>query len=81
MQKIKKPKGLDEEREVLTLTKGLGELDEKSNINGCNFVWGSTGMITLNDGYFYFSEDFKKEDGFGTEVKLYKFNKKSFDRV
>jgi len=38
------------------------------------------GMISLGDGYFYFSKDFANEDGTrGTIVELYEFDEnKSF---
>ena len=31
-------------------------------------------MISLGDGYFYFSHDRKTEDGYGTTVKLHKYH-------
>lgn len=66
--------GLDEKGEVITLAP-VGEVDESTGIRGINFPYGATGMISLGDGHFYFSKDFKNEDGTrGTVVGLYEFD-------
>ena len=61
----------------------IGLLDENSGIRGVNFPYGATGMISLGDGYFYFSQDFRNEQGFGSEVCLYRFDATTgrFDQV
>lgn len=53
----------------------LCERGEKhpSGIRGSWFGYGSTGMISLGGGEYYFSHDgFKESEGFFTEVHLYK---------
>lgn len=72
-------KGTGEKGDVLFLAEA-GELDENTGIKGINFPYGATGMISLGDGYFYFSKDFANEDGTrGTVVGLYEFDgNKSF---
>ena len=75
---IKTPKGLFEEHETLTLRNDLGITDKNTGISGIDFAFGSTGMISLGENYFYFSEDYKNENGYGTNVNLYKFNGKTF---
>ena len=62
---------------------GIGCVDDGSGIRGVEFPYGATGMISLGDGYFYFSQDFREEDGWGTEVVLYRFDreKDNFERV
>lgn len=72
----KKALFVDGDKERLHLA-DVGILDEKSGIRGINFPYGTTGMISLGDGYFYFSQDFREEDGWGTEVVLYRFDKES----
>lgn len=52
-----------------------GAYHEATGIYGYQFPYGSTGMISLGDGFFYFSRDFHNEDGFGTEIGLYRFIK------
>ena len=66
--------GVGEKGEVLFLA-DVGEIDEKTGIRGIDFPYGATGMISLGDGYFYFSKDYKNEDGTrGTTVGLYEFD-------
>lgn len=65
--------GLQEEGSTLTLA-ACALTDEATGISGYNFPYGATGMATLNDGCFYFSRDFKDENGFGTNVGLYRFD-------
>ena len=47
-------------------------LNIKSEAPGSYFPLGSTGMVSLENGLYYFSHDFRDEDGHGTVVKLYK---------
>lgn len=42
---------------------GRGETDAATGIRGCNFPHGSTGMIALGGGYYYFSEPGSTPDG------------------
>jgi len=54
----------------------FGLKDERTEIRGMDFPYGSTGMISLGDGNFYFSKDFKTDDGWGTDIAKYKFDDK-----
>jgi hypothetical protein len=72
----KKAPFMDGDKERLHLA-DVGFWDEKSGIRGINFPYGTTGMISLGDGYFYFSQDFCQEDRWGTEVVLYRFDKET----
>ena len=57
------------------MARQLGRLLAKTRIRGIDFPYGATGMISLGDGYFYFSKDYKNEDGTrGTTVGLYEFD-------
>ncbi|MBQ8599268.1 MAG: hypothetical protein IJ411_04045 [Oscillospiraceae bacterium] len=69
--------GLEEQGEIMQLA-DFGLLDEDSGIRGLNFPYGSTGMISLGDGSFYFSRDFKDDSGWGTEIGLYRFDGTNF---
>ncbi|MBQ3049844.1 MAG: hypothetical protein IJC94_07810 [Oscillospiraceae bacterium] len=53
----------------------LGEKNAVSGICGSRFPYGATGMISLGDGRFYFSEDFCDENGYGSNICLYSFDK------
>ena len=68
--------GLEREGEKLFLSK-IGEHDEKSGIYGINFGLGSTGMASLSDGRFLFSEEFSDENGWGSEIHLFEFDEKN----
>lgn len=68
-----KHKNLDEEILTLSLAK-VGQKDEKTNIWGIDFPYGSTGIISLGDGIFYFSQNFLNDSGHGTNIALYQFN-------
>lgn len=76
---IQKLKGIGHDGEVLTLAK-VGECQAGTDIYGYRFAYGSTGMISLGDGYFYFSQDgFSEDTGYFTTVKLYRYdNEKGF---
>ncbi len=45
----------------------------RNSIYGYNFPYGSTGMIALGNGYFYFSEDCKENDAFSSKIRLYRY--------
>ena len=74
-----KHNALDEEIITLSLA-AIGERHEASGVWGTNFPYGSTGMISLGDGYFYFSQDFGngRENPWGTNVALYRFDGNAF---
>lgn len=46
--------------------------NENIKTPGSNFPLGSTGMISLGEGLYYFSDDFKDETGHCSTVRLYK---------
>ena len=48
--------------------------DEKTGISGIDFPYGSTGTLSLGGGYFYFSRPYKNNDGWGTDIGLYRFD-------
>ncbi len=76
-----KLKNSDENVEILHLAE-IGQKDETTGIYGIDFPYGSTGIISLGDGYFYFSENYTYElpEGktYGSNVRLYKFDGNSF---
>ena len=49
--------------------KGLCE----KGMYGYRFPYGSTGMIALGDGYFYFSEDHGKNGEYSSDIRLYRY--------
>ena len=59
--------------EMITLA-NVGIEDKKTGIFGFEFPYGSTGMISLGEGKFYFSRDFRNDDGYGTDIGLYEFD-------
>ncbi len=78
-----KHNALDEQITTLTLAK-VGEKHEPSGVWGIDFPYGSTGMISLGDGYFYFSEPISNEQRtvWGCTVHLYKYcDKEGFTEV
>ena len=70
--------GLGEEGETLSLAQ-IGLRDDTTGLCGSDFPHGSTGMISLGDGFFYFSEHYRTENGFGTVVRLYRFDPEKAD--
>ena len=62
-------------RDYLTLS-SLGERDEKTGITGIDFPHGSTGVIALGEGKFYFSRPSQGAGVWNTEIALYKFDGK-----
>lgn len=69
-------KGMSERGEVLSLAKD-GIFDESSGVYGFDFPHGSTGIASLGDGYYYFSQHWvnKEADEAGTDVYLYRYDK------
>ena len=74
-----KHRALNEDIFTLTLAE-IGHKDEKSGLWGMSFPYGSTGMISLGDGHFYFSQPFGngKETPYGTDVILYQYDGDDF---
>ena len=70
-----KHRTLKENVSTLTLAK-IGREHEQSGVWGMPFPYGSTGMISLGDGHFYFSQHFGngKETPWGTNVVLYRLH-------
>ena len=44
-----------------------------NDIYGYRFPYGSTGMIALGDGYFYFSEDHSQNKEYSSDIRLYRY--------
>ena len=74
------PKGLDEKVETLPLCLFSAEKSE-NGINGSDFPYGSTGMISLGDGLFYFSKNFCNDDGQGSDICLFTFDGENFKEI
>ena len=62
-------------REYLTLS-DMGILDEATGIRGIDFPYGSTGVISLGEGKYYFSKPSEKGEEWSTEISLYSFDGK-----
>ena len=60
---LKELKGFDnkEKGQVLQLAKA-GMHDEKSGVYGWDYKWGATGIHSLDNGYFYISQNGRSED-------------------
>ena len=56
---------------VVPLAQG-GLQDAKTGISGWNFPYGSTGMHSFGNGYFYISENKSGKDGESTVLRLYR---------
>ena len=78
--KVEKLRGLEETGETLSLA-DYGLKDEKTGLRGLDFPYGSTGMISLGDGCFYFSRDFKDESGWGCDIGLYQLKDQQFTEL
>ncbi len=65
-----KLKGINEIGKLLPLKK-LDFFKSRGRISGCNFPYGSTGLISLGDNKFLFSEEFSSENGHGTDIYSY----------
>ena len=75
---LKKLKGLRASGLILPL-KRFPFFKAKGKICGCNFPFGSTGMISLGNGRFLFSEEFRDENGHGTDIYSYRlYSEKGF---
>ena len=63
----------EQEGDVLTLAE-RGEKHEASGVRGWYYKYGTTGLHSFGDGYFYVSYDGKDENGWYTNVKLCKWD-------
>ena len=54
--------------------KQTGMKDEATGIRGWMFPVGSTGMVSLGDGYFYFSHNYNSEQGQGSTIRMYRYS-------
>lgn len=61
-----------EARKFLSLKK-TGLYDEKTGIYGYRFKYGSTGMFSLGNGLFYFSEDRGADGAYESTLRLYRY--------
>lgn len=63
-------RGVGETGTVLPLAP-LDEYDQASGLHGSRFSLGSTGMIALSEGGYYFSKPLRDERGNGSEIVWY----------
>ena len=67
---------------ILSLA-SLGQKSDKNELMGSFFPYGSTGIASLGDGYFYFSVPYEKREEkvgfFGSKVSLYKYSPETED--
>ena len=71
---FEKLNNINESGEVLHLAK-VGITDTQTGIRGIEFPYGSTGMISLGDGGFFFSKNFSDANTYGTEIEVYRFDR------
>ncbi len=69
------PAKTDGGRKFLSLAQ-IGELDRGTGIRGIDFPYGSTGVISLGEGFFYFSKPSDENGEWSTEISLYSFDGK-----
>ncbi len=67
---------LDESCEQIQLAE-IGQKHEQSGVWGMTFPYGSTGIISLGNGLFYFSRPFCEGENWGTDIGLYEFDGKT----
>lgn len=72
---MKKAPVLNGGREYLTLS-DIGVRDEATGIYGIDFPYGSTGVISLGEGKYYFSKPAQSGGLWNTEIALYSFDGK-----
>ena len=70
--------GLAEQGDTLPLAP-VGLRDADSGLYGSLFPLGATGMIALGGGQYYFSREFKNEQGHGSDVYLYTIDEAATD--
>ena len=69
-------KGVGEQGQVIPLT-DLGSGVCSDEICGSQFPHGSTGIISLGEGYFYIAQPYHNEKGFGGVIDLYQFDREN----
>ncbi|MBR5139963.1 MAG: hypothetical protein IKV16_02805 [Clostridia bacterium] len=62
-------------RDYLTLS-DIGVRDAATGICGIDFPYGSTGVISLGEGKYYFSKPSERGEEWSTEISLYSFDGK-----
>jgi len=67
-------RGIGETGAVIPLTDFNNSL-HSGEICGSAFPHGSTGIISLGEGYFYISQSFQNDHGFGGVIELYRFDR------
>lgn len=73
-----KLKGISEYAETLELKK-FDFFKSRGKICGSDFTYGATGMISLGNGCFLFSDEFKENGKYGTDVYSYQlYNERGF---
>ncbi len=65
--------GVNEEGAVVGLTDFSGDIGY-GEICGSDFPYGSTGIISLGDGYFYMARPFKEDGIHGGVIELYRLD-------
>ena len=81
VKKYENVKGIDEKVKTLPLCL-FGAEKAENGISGSDFPYGSTGMISLGDGLFYFSKHFlDKENGHGSDICLFNFDGENFTEI
>ena len=79
--KYENVKGIDEKVKTLPLCL-FGAEKAENGISGSDFPYGSTGMISLGDGLFYFSKNFHREnEGHGSDICLFSFDGENFTEI
>lgn len=73
-------KGIEKRGMVIPLS-DLGSGVINGEICGSHFPYGSTGIISLGEGYFYISEPFKNDEGYGGNIYLYKLDQENLTFV
>ena len=72
-------RGTDESGKMLMLAE-FGTEHRKTGIYGSDFKYGATGMASLGEGYFLFSEDFSENGKWGTVLNTYRFDGTEFEK-
>ncbi|MFA6948133.1 MAG: hypothetical protein WCQ72_04065 [Eubacteriales bacterium] len=69
----------DADAQLLSLAEGA---EHDGDLTGYRFPYGQTGLIALDDGYYYISKNGKKADGQYSDVTLWRWNGHDpFERV
>lgn len=69
-------KGVGAQGQVIPLT-DLGSGACSGEICGSRFPHGSTGIISLGEGYFYIAQPYHNEKGFGGVIDLYRLDREN----